>query len=78
VLIMTLCVGTCGKYVATIQLSEFIKIFFNNQQNTSYSKMKSIPFVSKAGSLLLVLNFFTPTMFDILNYACYTLNLFPA
>jgi len=58
-------VGTHAECGAKIKLSEFIKIVFDYQQNTSCNKIKCAYFVLKAESSLETLNLFASTMFDI-------------
>jgi hypothetical protein len=70
-------VGTHAECGAKIKLSKFIKIIFKDQRDTSCNEIKCAHFVLRAQSLLETLNFFTSTMFDILNVACYALDLFP-
>lgn len=63
--IMIFPVGTHANCGVKIKLSEFTKIVFDYQQNTSCNKIKCAYFVSKAQSSLETLNLFTSTMFDI-------------
>jgi len=65
VFIMIFPVGTHTECGAKIESTEFIKIVFNYQQNTSCNKIKCAYFVLKAQSSLESLNLFTSTMFDI-------------
>ena len=58
-------VGTHAECDAKIKLSEFIKIFFEHQQNTLCNKIKCALFVWRARSSLVTLNLFTSAMFDI-------------